>query len=92
MPSFPSIMKPIPLTMPDDPSWGEARDKAYAYACKDDEDPMLMAWFDRDTGKFSPSCCQCDLQGGAAWETYGRNHGGRLRISINGDRFVFIYT
>ncbi len=85
-------MKSVALTLADDLSWNDARDKAYAYARRDGDDPMLMAWFDWDTGKFSPSCCQCDLQEGAAWEAYGRNHGGRLRISINDDRFVFIYT
>ena len=92
MSSFPVLLKSLAVSMPDDASWDEARDRAYALASTADEDPMLMSWFDQKTGKFSPSCCQCDLTDGAAWEVYGRNHGGRLRISINNDRFVFIYT
>ncbi len=87
---FPSEMKPIALTLEDDPTWDVAKAVALEFACADDEDPMLMAWFDQVTGKFSPSCCKCDIKDGPAWEIYGKNHGGRLRISINNDRFVFI--
>lgn len=92
MQPFPALMKPVALTLAGEPTWDEAKVKAYNLACQDEDDPMLMSWFDRDTGKFSPSCCQCDIAEGAAWEVYGKNHGGRLRISINNDRFVFIYT
>lgn len=73
-------------------SWDLARDMAYAIARRDDEDPMLVSWFDKATGKFSPSCCKCQIKEGPAWEIYGKNHGGRYRISINHDTFVFIYS
>ncbi len=92
MQPFPAQMKPVNLSLDDDPSWDEARDAAYALAGGDEEDPMLMSWFDQLTGKFSPSCCKCDIKDGPAWEIYGKNHGGRLRISVNNDRYVFIYT
>ncbi len=86
-------MQHINLTIPGDViTWDEARDKAYELACQDDEDPMLMAWFDQTTGKFSPSCCKCDIVDGPAWEIYGKNHGGRLRISVNDGLYLFIYT
>ncbi len=89
---FSSEMKPIALRLDGDPTWDVAKAAAFDFASKDDEDPMLMSWFDQATGKFSPSCCKCDIKDGPAWEIYGKNHGGRLRISINDDRFVFIYT
>ncbi len=73
-------------------NWDLARDLAYAIANRHDEDPMLISWFDKTTGKFSPSCCQCELAAGPAWEIYGKNHGGRFRISINNDTYVFIYS
>ncbi len=72
--------------------WNLARSLAYAIANRHDEDPMLMAWFDKITGKFSPSCCKCDIADGPAWEIYGKNHGGRFRISVNDDTYVFIYS
>ncbi|MFZ5758876.1 MAG: AF1514 family protein [Thermodesulfobacteriota bacterium] len=56
-----------------------------------DEEPMLIAWSDRARGRHSPSCVKCELQGAPGWEVYGRNHGGRLRISVNEDAYVFIY-
>lgn len=75
-----------------DLNWDLARDLAYRLAAQDNEDPMLVSWFDASTGKFSPSCCKCQIQDGAAWEVYGKNHGGRYRISVNDDTYVFIYT
>ena len=92
MQPFPLEMKAIELFLDNDPTWDEARDTAYKFACQDDEDPMLMSWFDQGSGKFSPSGCQCDIKDGPAWEIYGKNHGGRLRISINNDSYVFIYS
>ncbi|MBI5556581.1 MAG: AF1514 family protein [Deltaproteobacteria bacterium] len=69
-----------------------ARKIAQVIAGKDGEEPMLMAWSDRDRGKHSPACVKCELRGTPGWEVYGRNHGGRLRISINNDCYVFIYS
>ncbi|MBU0681495.1 MAG: AF1514 family protein [Proteobacteria bacterium] len=75
-----------------DVDWDVARDLAYTIANRYDEEPMLMSWFDKATGKFSPSCCKCEMNDGPAWEIYGKNHGGRYRISVNDDAYVFIYS
>jgi len=84
---------PISLTVTGlELNWDLARDLALALASQGDEEVMLMSWFDKKRDKFSPSCCQCDIKEGPAWEIYGKNHGGRLRISINADEYVFIYT
>ncbi len=72
--------------------WDVARDLAFALANRHNEDPMLMSWFDKTTGRFSPSCCKCEIKDGTAWEIYGKNHGGRYRISVNDDTYVFIYS
>ena len=72
--------------------WDLARDLALTIASHGGEEVMLMSWYDKKRDKFSPSCCQCDIKEGPAWEIYGKNHGGRLRISINADEYVFIYT
>lgn len=80
------------VTTGTDLDWELARSLAYAIANRNDEDPMLVSWFDKTTGKFSPSCCKCEIKDGAAWEIYGRNHGGRYRVSVNDDTYVFIYS
>jgi hypothetical protein len=53
-------------------------------------DPMLLAWFDRDAGRFSPNlvCCREDLP---SWLAYGLNRGGDLIIDINAEAFIFVY-
>lgn len=63
-----------------------------AIAERDDEDSMLICWNDRAREMHSPSGVLCEFDGTPGWEVYGENHGGRLRISINDDNYVFIYA
>ncbi|MHB8069878.1 MAG: AF1514 family protein [Desulfobaccales bacterium] len=53
-------------------------------------EPMLLAWFDRAAGRFSPNitCCREDLP---SWLAYGLSRGGDLIIDINAEAFVFVY-
>lgn len=69
-----------------------ARKMALAIASENEEDPMLISWNDRIRDKHSPSCMKCEIKGAPGWEVYGLNHGGRLRISVNDDEYVFIYS
>ncbi len=68
--------------------------KAIARIIAEADNPLatLMSWCDRDKGAHSPHCLQCEIKGEPGWEVYGRNHDGRVRISIDDDRFVFIYS
>ncbi|MHB1348833.1 MAG: AF1514 family protein [Desulfobulbaceae bacterium] len=59
---------------------------------KDNPDTSLVAWADRGRATFSPSCVRCQIGEEPGWEVYGRNHGGRLRFSVNSDAYVFIYS
>ncbi|MFW8601188.1 AF1514 family protein [Desulfobacterota bacterium M19] len=68
-----------------------AADLAEARAEREIPGAMLIAWNDRKRDLHSPSCLKCEINNKAGWEVYGHNHGGRLRISINDDDFVFIY-
>jgi hypothetical protein len=70
----------------------QAREICKIMAEKDNEFTMLISWCDRDKGVHSPCCLKCELKGEPGWEVYGRNHEGRLRISVDSDRFVFIYS
>jgi hypothetical protein len=73
-------------------SFDQAREIARLLAEEDNDMATLVAWNDKDRNVHSPQCLQCEIKGDPGWEVYGRNHEGRLRISINNDAFVFIYT
>jgi len=53
-------------------------------------EPMLLAWFDRARGAFSPNitCCREDKP---SWLTYAESRGGDLVISINDLDYVFVF-
>jgi hypothetical protein len=53
-------------------------------------EPMLLAWYDRATGAFSPqvTCCGDDKP---AWLIYAESRGGDLVIDINNEAYVFVY-
>ena len=70
----------------------QAKETGRLIAEKDNDFTVLVSWCDRDKGKHSPCCLKCEFKGEPGWEVYGRNHEGRLRISFDDDRFVFIYS
>ena len=70
----------------------QAKAIARIVAEEGNEFAVLISWCDRDKGIHSPQCLQCEIKGEAGWEVYGRNHEGRLRISIDDDRYVFIFS
>ncbi len=54
------------------------------------QNPMLLAWYDSKTGRFSPdvTCCSEEKPG---WVVYAEGRGGNISISINNERYIFIY-
>lgn len=70
----------------------QAREIGRLIAEKENDFSSLVSWCDKEKGVHSPCCLKCDLNGEPGWEVYGRNHEGRLRISIDNDRFIFIYS
>jgi hypothetical protein len=86
-------MQKIELTVTGcDPDFETARKISRGIAEQDEQESVLIAWNDRFRDKHSPACLQCEIKGAPGWEVYGANHGGRLRISINHDDYVFIYS
>ncbi|MGD9950356.1 MAG: AF1514 family protein [Desulfobulbus sp.] len=61
-------------------------------AGRGNEDFTLISWFDSVRNIHSPQCLHCEIKGEPGWEVYGRNHGGRLRISFNQETIVLIYS
>ena len=72
------------------PDFSQARAIAEARARREAADPMLLAWYDRETGGFSPqvTCCGDDKP---AWLIYAEPRGGDLVIDINREAYVFVY-
>jgi hypothetical protein len=53
--------------------------------------PMLMAWYDSATARYSPNveCCSEHKPG---WIVYAEARGGNITIDINNEQYVFIYA
>jgi len=68
-----------------------ARDLAQLAALRLDPEAVLISWYDRARDIHSPSCLKCEIKNERGWEVYGRTHGGKFRISLNKEAFVFIY-
>ena len=51
---------------------------------------MLLAWFDRNTGEFSPPIPSC-LEDRPGWLAYALSRGADLIISLNGEEYVFAF-
>jgi len=53
-------------------------------------EPMLLAWYEAKTGRFSPGveCCSETKPG---WVVYAESRGGNISIDINDQAYIFIY-
>lgn len=69
-----------------------ARSIGEAIASRDNKETTLVSWFDSVRHIHSPQCLHCEIKGEPGWGVYGRNHGGRLRISFNHESMVLIYS
>ena len=70
--------------------FARARAIADRRARQEEPEPMLLAWYDRGAGAFSPqvTCCGDDKP---AWLIYAESRGGDLIIDINQEAYVFVY-
>ena len=85
------LRDPIDVGVADAPlDFAGARAIAEARARQEADDPMLLAWYDRGGGQFSPqvTCCSDDKP---AWLVYAETRGGDLVIDINHEAYVFVY-
>ena len=53
-------------------------------------DPMLLAWFDRKKGKFSPDVICCGTEK-PTWLVYVESRGADISVDINNEDYVFVY-
>ena len=73
-----------------DLTFGQAKRIADQSAREVAPHPMLLAWFERATGEYSPKveCCGDDKP---AWRVYAESRGGDLTVCLNGGEYEFIY-
>jgi hypothetical protein len=69
----------------------EAKHAAHERAKTHSTDPMLLSWFERKTGTYSPSGVECCGRDSPSWVTYARSRGGDLDIDINNGDHIFIF-
>jgi hypothetical protein len=85
------IRHPIEIRVEDSPvDFFSARVLADRRARELAADPMLLAWFDRKSGKFSPDTICCDRDK-PSWLVYAESRGGDIAVDINREDFVFVY-
>ncbi len=70
--------------------FAKAKEAADREAGKRTGAPMLLAWYEGKTGRFSPqvTCCGEDKP---AWLIYAESRGGSIVIDINDEAYVFVY-
>jgi len=73
-------------------SYAEAQQIGQEVAQRENLETMAIARFNKQSNSCSPCCLKGDLNGKAGWEVYGENHGGRLKITVNGGDYVFIFS
>jgi len=85
LPHAVSLQVDIPL-----PDLAAARRIADQKASEMASEPILLAWYEAKSGRFSPSveCCSETKPG---WLVYAESRGGDIAIDINDQEYVFIY-
>lgn len=54
-------------------------------------DAMLLSWFDRRSGRFSPDVICCGTEK-PTWLTYAESRCDTIPVDINNEEFVFVYS
>ena len=52
---------------------------------------MLLSWYNKKDGSYSPNGLECCEEGKPSWVTYAKSRGGNLTIDINNEEYVFVF-
>ena len=85
------LKNPIEIQVEGPLDFSQAQSLARRQAGEVCGEPMLLAWFDRARGLFSPNitCCREDKP---SWLTYAESRGGDIVININKLDYVFVFA
>ena len=84
------LRDPIDLRVEGTLDFSQAKSLARQKAGEIRDEPLLLAWFDRSRGLFSPhlTCCREEKP---SWLTYAESRGGDLVICVNYLDYVFVF-
>ncbi len=86
------LKDPIDVTAPSDVDFSTAKEIADKKAKEVASSPMLLSWFDRRSGKFSPQVDFCEFNNRPVWLVFAESRGGDITIDINQEQYIFVYT
>ncbi|MBW2016690.1 MAG: AF1514 family protein [Deltaproteobacteria bacterium] len=71
-------------------TFDKAKELAKELARRRYGDPMLLAWYDMKSGRFSPEveCCGGEKP---SWLIYAESRGGDIVIDVNDLEYVFVF-
>ena len=85
------LVDPVDVQIDDDAlDFEKAKAVADRKASEISRDPMLIAWFDRKSGRFSPPV-ECCGKAKPAWLVYAETRGANIVIDVNRETYVFVY-
>jgi len=85
------LIDPVDVQVDDESlDFEKAKEVADRKAREISEDAMLISWFDRTSGKFSPPV-ECGGKAKPAWLVYAETRGANIVIDVNREMFVFVY-
>ena len=73
-----------------DPDFATAYTTAKTKAREINKDAMLLSWYCKKTGEFSPKV-ECSYKEKPAWLIFAEARGANLTIDINDGEYIFIY-
>jgi hypothetical protein len=69
----------------------QAQEAAKKIAKTHSDHPLLLSWFDKKAGRYSPQDVMCCTEGKPSWVEYASSRGGNLSVDINNEEFVFVF-
>ncbi len=85
------LVDPVDVHVPEESlNFEEAKRIADKKAAGISGNAMLIAWFDRTSGRFSPPV-ECGGKEKPAWLVYAETRGANIVIDVNRETYVFVY-
>lgn len=92
IPSSKSLPNPVHLRIDGEVDFLKAQAMAKEQASAYSSDAMLLSWFDKKSGRYSPHDIACCADGKPSWVNYAVSRGGNLTIDFNDEDYVFVFA
>ena len=74
-----------------DMDFTKAKQEALKEASATVASPVLMAWYEKRTGRYSPDV-ECCGEEKPSWMIYAESRGGNMVVDINEGEYVFMFA